>query len=278
MNRFFKLVNMELNRFSKLLFGMIIGVFIIQVIGLILSARNYMNEANEYLMKGISKEVFIQEYGLYGMDRYIDNSLWFLAPIALCAGAIFIYIFLIWYRDWAGKGSFIYRLLMIPTARLNIYFAKLTAIMLLVFSLVSVQLIFLLIESKILKWFISADYLNEGSIFSLIKGSDYMSIVLPSTLTEFILYYGAGFIVLTVLFSAILLERSFRWKGILLAILYCSVVITIFVSPIILIELLGVSTYFYSSEVVMIESCVAIILGAVSIVFSRYLLNKKITV
>ena len=277
MNRFIKLVNMELNRFSKLLFGMIIGVFIIQVAGLVIYAKSYMSQANESFMTGVSKETFIYNNGLYGMSNYVD-SLIFNAPIALCAGSIFLYIFLIWYRDWTGKGSFIYRLLMIPTSRMNIYFAKLTALLLLVFSLVSVQLIYLLIESQIMKWFISADYLADGSIHSLIKSSDYISTVLPTTFTQFLLSYGAGFIILTVLFSTILLERSFKWKGILLAILYCAAVIAIFVSPLILIEFLGLNAYFYSSEIVIIESCVAIILGAVSILFSRYLLINKVTV
>ena len=35
-----------------------------------------------------------------------------------------IYVFFIWYRDWLGKYTFAYRLLMLPTTRINIYFAK----------------------------------------------------------------------------------------------------------------------------------------------------------
>ncbi|QFK72087.1 hypothetical protein F7984_13015 [Pradoshia sp. D12] len=277
MNRFFKLVNMELNRFTKILFGLIITVFIIQVAGLIIEANIYMSDANKSLTNGVPIEVFIEEFGYYGMDNYV-NSIWFNGPIALCAGAIFLYIFLIWYRDWSGKGSFIYRLLMIPTSRMNIYFSKLTAIMLLVLSLVSIQLILLLIESKILKWFISADYLHEVSIGSLIKGSQFITVILPSTFTEFVLYYGAGFIALSILFTAILLERSFKWKGIILAILYCVGVIAVLSAPIILIELLEIGNYIYTSEQIIIVSVTASILGIISILLSRYLLNKKITV
>ncbi len=277
MNRFFKLVNMELNRFSKILLGMIIGVFIIQVAGLIFEAKMYMSQANESLMSGVSKEVFIEEHGFYGMSHYVDSII-FNGPIALCIGAIFLYIFLIWYRDWSGKGSFIYRLLMIPTSRMNIYFSKLTAIMLLVFSLVSIQLVFLLIESKILEWFISPDYLKELSIINLIKGSVFIQVILPPTFTQFILYYGAGFVALTILFTAILLERSFKWKGIILGIVYCALVFALFVSPIILIDLISKSNYFYTSEIILIEGAVGILIGVISIIFSRYLLNKKVTV
>ena len=273
MNRYFKLVNMEINRFSKFLFGMIIGVFIIQVSGLIIKAKTYMSDANESLMNGVTKETFIYDYGQYGMRTYMD-SMWFNIPIALCAGAIFLYIFLIWYRDWSGKNSFIYRLLMIPTSRLSIYFAKITALMLLVFSLVSAQLVFLFIESKILGWIISADYLKEMSIISLTKAANLIQIILPSTFTQFILYYGAGFVSLTIIFTAILLERSFKWKGIILGIIYCGVTIAIFVAILLLLD----TNYFYISEIITIASIVGSLIGVISILLSRYLLNKKVTV
>ncbi len=276
MSRFFKLVNMELNRFSKILYGMIISVFIIQVAGLIIQAKGYMDRANDSLMNGIPKEIFIEENGLFGMADYVGSML-FNAPIALCAGAIFLYIFLIWYRDWSGKGSFIYRLLMIPTSRMTIYFSKLTALMLLVLLLVSVQLIFLPIESKILEWFVSAEYLSEISVMSLVNKS-FVRILLPQTLTQFILYYGAGFTFLTFLFTAVLLERSFKWKGIILAIVYGVFIVSAFVLPISVIEWLGKTDYFYNSELIMIEIAVGLIVGAFSILLSRYLLNKKITV
>lgn len=276
MSRYFKLVNMEINRFSKILFGLIIGVFIIQVTGLIISANSYMNEANKSLMNGVSKEIFIEEHGFFAMPNYMSST-WFNAPIALCAGAIFLYIFLIWYRDWTGKNTFIYRLLMIPTSRLTIYFSKLTALMLLIFLLVSVQLSFIPIESKILEWFISADYLKEMSTLDIMKKSLYR-IFLPLTFTEFILWYGAIFIALSLLFSAILLERSFKWKGIILTIMYGVVVVVAFVLPISLIKWLGKADYFYTSELIMIESIVGIVIGVISILLSRYLLNKKITV
>ena len=41
--------------------------------------------------------------------------MWFLGPIALCIAALIIYVFFIWYRDWLGKNTFAYRLLMLPT-------------------------------------------------------------------------------------------------------------------------------------------------------------------
>ena len=275
MNRFFKLLNMELNRFSKILFGMVVGVFIIQTAGLMIEGKAYMDRVNNLIMSGVTKEAIIEDYGIYGMGDYV-KSLWFNAPIALCAGAIFLYIFLIWYRDWTGKNTFIYRLLMLPTSRMNIYFSKLMAVMLLVFFLVSFQLLFLPIESKILEWFISGDYLLDSTIIGLIQVS-YLKYIIPPSFTQFILYYGAGFIALTVLFLAVLFERSFKWKGIILATVYCVGSVIVFVSPIMIIRRLEIN-YFYSSEIIMIECIAGIMIGIASILLSRFLLNKKVTV
>ena len=37
---------------------------------------------------------------------------------------LIIYVFFIWYRDWFGKNTFIYRLFMLPTARINVYLQR----------------------------------------------------------------------------------------------------------------------------------------------------------
>ena len=47
-----------------------------------------------------------------------------MGPIALCVVVLIIYVFFIWYRDWLGKNTFIYRLLMLPTARIQCLFSK----------------------------------------------------------------------------------------------------------------------------------------------------------
>ena len=69
-----------------------------------------------------------------------------------------IYVFFIWYRDWFGKSSFIYRLLMLPTKRIHIYFAKLTAIMFLVLGLIALQILLMPIEMQIVNSIVPADF------------------------------------------------------------------------------------------------------------------------
>ena len=87
----------------------------------------------------MSMSEYIEQFGISLLIHFV-NSEWFVMPIVLCIAMLMIYVFFIWYRDWFGKNTFIYRLLMLPTERINIYFAKLTAIMLLVLGLITLQI------------------------------------------------------------------------------------------------------------------------------------------
>ena len=62
-------------------------------------------------------------------------GLW--ARLPLCIVALIFYCFIIWYRDWFGKNTFAYRLLMLPTSRLNLYIAKATTILLFILGLLA---------------------------------------------------------------------------------------------------------------------------------------------
>ena len=88
------------------------------------------------------------------------NSGWFGIPIIFCIAMLMIYVFFIWYRDWFGKNTFIYRLLMLPTERITIYFSKLTAILFFVLGLVALQIVLMLIEIQIINSIVSADFLT----------------------------------------------------------------------------------------------------------------------
>ena len=81
----------------------------------------------------------------------ISKSVWFMGPIIVCGVTLIIYVFFIWYRDWLGKNTFSYRLLMLPTARINVYLAKATTILLYVLGLVALQLLLLPIEGTSIK-------------------------------------------------------------------------------------------------------------------------------
>src|SRR5690625_826435 len=224
----------------------------------------------------LSKATFIEMYGHMSFSQIL-TSVWFLGPIALCIGAVAFYIFLIWYRDWFGKNTFIYRLLMLPTARLNVFLAKATSIMMMVIGLVSIQLLLLPIESRILKMIVPKDFRVDLPATEIISHSDYLQILIPQSFIEFILYYGVGFMAVVILFTAILFERSYRVKGIVLGVLYGSLAVILFFSPLFVNESIAVN-FFYPLEVLLLEIVMGFIIIIGSILLSKFLLKSRVTV
>src|SRR5699024_11040624 len=154
MKNYLKFVNFEFNRFLKI-YLVLLGITIVsQIAGVIITSKSYLNQANEMMYEeGMSLASFLDMFGEMSFYR-IETSIWFIAPIAISIVTLIIYVFFIWYRDWFAKNTFIYRLLTIPTARLNVYLAKATTIFLMVLGLVALQLVLIPIESTILRWMV----------------------------------------------------------------------------------------------------------------------------
>ncbi|MGX4668162.1 hypothetical protein JNUCC74_03000 [Cerasibacillus sp. JNUCC 74] len=277
MKSYLRLTEFELGRFFKLYLTLMGITIISQIIGIVVVANNYMGEANRSIYEeSMSKQEFLDGFGYISLLNFAQ-TIWFLAPIAICITALLFYMFMIWYRDWFGKNTFIYRLLMLPTARINLFFAKATAILLMVFGLVALQIILLYIEGIILDWIVPNEFIKEMTIQQISQSFPELGILYPPTFTEFILYYGTGLMAVFILFTAILLERSFRWKGLLLGIGYVGLTTAFFLLPVILTVMFD-KTYLYPTEWLIIQSIFGFILIVISIGISRYLLKKRITV
>ncbi|MEC2159486.1 hypothetical protein [Virgibacillus halodenitrificans] len=276
---YLKLVNFEVNRFIKIYIVLLGITMVSQIAGVIVKANQYVGDVNQAIYEELTpKAEFLEMYGQISMGM-LTRSMWFTGPIALCIAALLFYLFLIWYRDWFGKNTFIYRLLMLPTARLNLFWSKITTIFLMVLGLVAVQLLLLPLENLFLRMIVSKDFRTELSIIQIIEQSGYMSVFIPTQLLEFFINYGIGFMVVVVLFTAILFERSFRFKGMFLGIVYGVSCTLLFLSPILITELIGVgANYFYPNELFLIELALGLIIVTASIYVSHFLIKRKITV
>lgn len=277
MNKYAKLVNFEVNRVAKL-FAVLLGItFISQMIGVVVASSQYMNRANDNMFeRGVSQAQFLENYGQMSFMQ-IAYSLWFVAPIALGVAGIGFYIFLIWYRDWIGKNTFVYRLLMLPTTRLNLFYAKITTILLLTFGLVAFQFIILPIEMAVMEAMVPAELRSDIGVAEFLASMPGLRVVLAGSFVEFILYYGAGVVAVSILFTAILFERSFRWKGIMAGVVY-SILAMAFMTLPILLHYFVLDGFFYPIELLALEMVMGILVFAASAWLSGFLLMKKITV
>ncbi|MCK1996722.1 hypothetical protein MPH47_05590 [Psychrobacillus psychrodurans] len=277
MKSYLKLVNFEFNRFAKL-FAVLLGItLVVQIAGVIVLSKMYLNMANEKIYEELMpKAEFLTNFGQMSFLS-VTRSVWFLGPITLFFAGVGFYIFLIWYRDWFGKNTFIYRLLMLPTTRLNVFYAKITNILLATFGFVAFQLILIPIETMVFRWMLPKEFRVDMNVKEIVSSMPEIHILFPNNFLEFILYYGAWLMVVSILFTAILFERSFSWKGIFVGVLYSLVAVTLFISPLLLQELV-LNGFFYPLELFVLEIVMGLIVLAGSIWMSGFLLKNKITV
>ncbi|MDW7615974.1 hypothetical protein SC499_14870 [Peribacillus simplex] len=277
MMRYLKLVNFEINRFSKIYISLLLITLVSQFAGVIIVTKSLLNDASKIMSdEKLSEAAYISKY--LGIDfTDITNTLWFIGPIALSAVALIFYIFLIWYRDWFGKNTFIYRLLMLPTSRLSIYLSKASAIFLMVLGLIAFQIIILPMENALFNSYVPESLLNmEMSTFAIAKLNRVLNLVIPGTFTQFLLSYGIGLMIMSILFTAIMFERSFRIKGIILGLVYVGISAAVFLAPVFVME--SGNFYLYPNEILGLQLALGIIVTGLSIWLGSWLLKNRVTV
>lgn len=276
MMRYIKLVNFEINRFSKIYLTLLLITVLSQFAGVLIVTKSLLNDAKEIMLQEkLSEAAYVANYGAIDFT-HIVNTLFFAGPIALSAVALIFYIFLIWYRDWVGKNTFIYRLLMLPASRLSIYLSKATAIFLMVLGMVAFQIIILPMENALFNSKIPEAFLNEMSIPTIAKTSPILALIIPSNFTEFLLSYGIGLMVMSAAFTAIMFERSFRIKGIILGLVYGGVSAALFLAPVFIMDS-GIF-HFYSNELFGLLLTLGIIVTGLSVWLGSWLLKNRVTV
>lgn len=273
MNHFTKLLNFEIDRFSKIFLSLIALTFVSQVGGMLYTSYSFLDgyKKNKELSSAVPYDV-----NPYVNIQFIDGtrSFFFWAPIAVCVTVIAIYIFFIWYRDWFATNAFIYRLLMLPIKRSYLFITKALTILLYTLGLVAFQILNLHFLKFIFEAIIPSEARGETDIINVINSDVYLRILVPSKLDEFFIYYYFGLAVVLILFTAILIERCFRLKGIFIALTYLIAIVA---------SLIGILVYLDFARLFPSDYLLIIIAytGAVSIgsiFLSNYLLNKKITV
>ncbi|MBW5444929.1 hypothetical protein GE107_02470 [Cohnella sp. CFH 77786] len=279
MNRYLKLVVMELHRFWKIYAALMLLTFLSQFGGLFLTLRSYLTEVKGrmYAESLYDYAAYAEKHGpesFYTMTSRMEP--WFTAPVLLCIAALLFYVFMIWYRDWFGKNPFVYRMLMLPTSRMNLYWAKLTAIMVFVLGLVGWQLVLFPLHMALYRSMLPAELAVTQSVESFIHHHSVFQTLIPQTFTEFVLYYGAGLMTVTVLFTSVLIERSYRFKGIAGGLVYAAASLFAMLAPQLVND--GIGFELYPWETFLLLVVIGAVLLALSLGISRYLLIRKITV
>ncbi|WP_339315260.1 hypothetical protein [Paenibacillus sp. FSL R10-2734] len=281
MSAFVKLLNFEVKRFAKLYIALMVLTVALQLAGVAIGANDWLNSANEAMR--VNQWTLGQYHHVTGYiqlnsmvyDHY--NGLLYFGPILLSIVLLLIYSCFIWYRDWRGKNTVVYRLLTLPSNRANLYFAKLVTILLFTFGLVALQILLVPLERLIAQSILPAELYRNITVSEFLNHTVILKILIPSYFSDFVLYYGLGITGLIVLFTAILMERSYRLKGIGYIVLYLAVLAGLASIP----YFMGYGrydSYFYPGEIMGACLGLIVIIAGGSLWYSLYLLRKKISV
>lgn len=278
LNALLKLMNFELERLSKLLFTLMGLTFVINLVGYIYTPMKYMNTVNEYMTENsATAEEALQIFGPFSFFNAI-NSFWIVGPIAVGISGLLFYSVFIWYREWFGKNTFAYRLLMLPVSRMTLFFSKFIVIFIGIFTLISTQMASLFIGYPIVTAIISDTYAGSIGLMEAIYAHPLFLFLFPLEPSYFMIIITAGAVMLLVLFTIILMERSFSVRGILFGTGYAVISLAIVLFPLFLPNLLKNNYLLYGSELLIIELILMAIVGICSLFVSRYLINNKITI
>lgn len=273
MTKFIRLVDFEFNRIFKFIIGLMIFIFIFQLASVMFEVFYY----KKYIIsKGFNLNEILDSYGAFSFN-YISMNIFFFLPLFIAVSLVGLYLFFIWYRDWFGKNTFIYRLLMLPLPRMNVFFAKLMTLMIALLSIVLTQFMFLFIYQFIIRVSIPIEYQSNVLLTDAINGT-YLQFFLPTNPILFFIEYISVICVVMILFTVILLERSYHLLGLLIGIGYLLVVSALIFLPIIVQFLLFNDLYFYPEEMMIYYVLLWFILVSWSFIWSKKLLDKKITV
>lgn len=277
MKHYLQLVNFEINRFMKLYLLLAIFVGVVQTATVIFEASSYMQIVKSRVSRGMTPEQFINENWRFSLAEVVYTN-GFMFPIIIAIAGLVFYMFFIWYRDWYARNPFVYRLLTLPTDRMNVYFAKLTTIMLTVFGMLAFQIIMLGFYRQLVEWIVPVVYRENLSIGLIVNSSIYLRMLIPTSFPEFITIYIKGLAVVIVAFTIVLMERSYKWIGLVLGIVYAAVALILYALPTIIQYAIYNNSYLYYAELYWLEMGILALIVVVSLVISNYLIKRKVTV
>ena len=145
------------------------------------------------------------------------------------------------------------------------------------FSLVGFQLVAIQIEMLVMKWTVPSEYVMEVTLRQLIEIHPVLSLIAPNQFSLFMSLYGVGVLTVIILFTAILLERSYRMKGVLFGGTFVIAANLLVILPVILNETVFHS-FLYNGELLLIVLGLGVIVLASSVWLSKRLLDEKIRV
>lgn len=277
MRKFIYLVNTELNRVLKFFIPALLIYIALQIIEISIKISGVMRNIREntYGAKEIGESVSYEEAikgvgKVYNVHSFLDSNSIIIIGFMLIISMIVVYSIFIWYREWFGSNKTIYTLLMLPMERMKIYYAKLLSIVLLIGTALGTLILSFFINYSIMLWRLPKELIEEAG-FSKLFQNYILSTIVPVDYRDFLLYIVIGLGLLTGIFLMVLLERSYRFKGLFAGITLIGIYLFMYL-------LIFESGFFFIKEALIVSLAWGVLnfMGHVS--WSKRLIIKKISV
>lgn len=273
-NNILTLYDMEFKRIYKIYFALI-GILFASNIGVTLfsiysvSAGSLDEHGNIINMSILRSSEGMKYINLYVISELASITKFIMAfAVLLCL----LYSLVIWYRDYFSKSKTIATLLMLPQKRFNIYISKLITVIMMIFGVMSIQFLFWFIDLVIVKVILNVNLDGFINVFKTILGSqNRISNLIFAQPIDFIMINTLGVILaVTVIFTGVMIERSYRKIGPVLGSIYIVACIMIYVATI--------TNYGnYTDVLLKTHLLYYIVVFLISTVVSLSLLNKRVS-
>lgn len=274
MNRILTLYNIEFKRIYKLYFLLIGTLFIANLGGVMKTLYNSVKRISLENNLPMNIDILKTNLGYSFINEFTKNDIYVYGSMALGVAILFclLYATIIWYRDYYSKSKTIYTLLSLPQPRFNIYLAKLIMVIIMIYGVIACQFLFWYIDLNIIKILAGISSPNFANVYSnMMQSVNQINVVSPYLLDFLMVDLFGVILAVVVIFTGVLIERSFKKVGVLLGVGYILITIIGYVF------IIGLDSGILGN-LLLNHIMYYIVLLMVSILISYRLINKRVCV
>ena len=274
MNKILTLYNIEFKRIYKLYFLLIGTLLIANLAGVMKTLYDSVKRISLENNLPMNIDILKTNLGYSFVNEFTKNDIYVYGSMALGVAILFclLYATIIWYRDYYSKSKTIYTLLSLPQPKFNIYLAKLIMVLVMIYGVIACQFLFWYMDLNIIKIFAGISSPNFANVYSnMMQLVNQINVVSPYLLDFLMIDLFGIILAVIVIFTGVLIERSFKKVGVLLGIGYILITIIGYVF------IIGLDSGILGN-LLLNHIMYYILLLMVSILISYRLINKRVCV
>lgn len=275
MNKILTLYDIEFKRVKKIYFS-ILGLLIISnMLWFIYSLYSVSKEVQAILnIRGGINLLKSKEAYMIISNGGIIYSLYSLSLLFMTVALIWClyYTLLIWYKDFSSRTKVAYTLFTLPYNKFNVFISKLITILSFIYGVLSTQHLLWILEALIIKGFTGIDLSEIIDIINYSNSINYIFMGISIyPLEVFVNYVIDPILAVIVLFTGVIIHKSFDKIGGFIGLSYVVVIILIYI-------LLSATSMIFTDELLKYHILYYIAIAVLSLIISYRLLNKRIHV